>query len=132
MPEPRTPDDIEILSAHPGFSAIQDGIDYLDGAACMPGSAAAVRLLDAQNDARGREIDRYAAVLGTVRDGLAERIRYADDMVKLCEGDGNQRALWSWTERHRTFADALALIEKRLDAIFGPGTVPAATDNERQ
>jgi hypothetical protein len=117
-------DDTELLLAHPGFSEVQDGIDHLDGMGCMPASASAIRLLDAQNDARGREIDRLAAVVATVRDGLAERIKYADDMVRLCENDGNQRALWSWTERHRTFADALALVEKRLDAAYGRGTAP--------
>lgn len=56
-----TTDDTELLSAHPIYAAIEDGIDHLDGAGCMPWSASAIRLLDAQNDARGREIDRLAA-----------------------------------------------------------------------
>jgi hypothetical protein len=125
-------DDIEALAANPGFTEIQDGIDHLDGAACMPWSASAVRLLDAQNDARGREIERLAGVVGWVRDELAERIRYADSMVRACEGDANRGALWAWTERRRAFTEALALLEKRLDAAYEPATVPAATDNERQ
>jgi hypothetical protein len=124
-------DDTELLLAHPGFSEVQDGIDYLDGMGCMPASASAIRLLDAQNNARSREIDRLAGVVGWVRDELAERIRYADAMVKSCEGDSERRALWAWTERRRAFTEALALVEKRLDAAYGRGTVPGDTDNER-
>lgn len=54
-------DDTELLLSHPGFSAIEDGVDYLDGMGCMPESAAAVRLLAARDGARGREIDRLTA-----------------------------------------------------------------------
>jgi hypothetical protein len=125
-------DETELLLAHPGFSEIQDGIDHLDGMGAMPASASAIRLLDQQNDARGREIDRLAGVVGWVRDELAERIRYANGMVKSCEGDANRGALWAWTERHRAFTEALALVEKRLDAAYGRGTLPGDTDNERR
>jgi len=63
MADQTNADDTAVLSAHPGYSAIQDGIDYLDGAGCMPESASAIRLLDAQNEARRREIERLTVEL---------------------------------------------------------------------
>jgi hypothetical protein len=119
MPEPRTPEDLELLSAHSGFTAVQDGIEWLEGTGCIPESASAIRLLDMQNDARGREIDRANAVIATVRDELADRIRYAEEMVRLSESVPNARAESWWDERRRTFADALALVEKQLAVFYG-------------
>lgn len=70
MAGPRKSGDIALLSACPDFSAVQDGIAHLDGAGCMPAPAEAIRLLDAQNDARGRQIDdltqKLAAATRTV------------------------------------------------------------------
>ncbi len=53
--------DTDLLAAYPDFSAMQDGIEHLEGAGCLPESAQAIRLLDAKNNARGREIDRLTA-----------------------------------------------------------------------
>lgn len=64
--------DRELLAAHPGFTAVRDGIDHLEGSAVMPWSAEAIRLLDAQNDARGREIDRLTAVVARTQGVLAQ------------------------------------------------------------
>jgi hypothetical protein len=82
-------DDTALLSAHPGHGEIQDGIDHLDGAGCMPESASAIRLLDAQNEARRREIDRLTAELAkytgwepTVR----EEYEHACDQLRRIEG----------------------------------------------
>lgn len=71
-------DDTELLSAHPGFSAIEDGIGRLEGDG-YNAVVAAIRLLDQQNDARGREIDRLKAAtpnrLADAADALAATAR---------------------------------------------------------
>lgn len=71
-------DDTALLLAHPGFSEVQDGIEHLEGSGCMWSSAEAIRLLDQQNNARGREIDRLKAVIARVERTQTEMHRIAE------------------------------------------------------